>query len=182
CILNQAQAIKEKTSAVDPDLAGELERKGIARESYTVRALDMLRRLIAKRMTDTARDVPHFSLSIAIEVDALLAFRANFNYGQDARVSVNDLIIKAVGIALQRCPEANVSYTPKGMIQHHASDVSFAVAMEGGLITPIIRGAEVKPLQEIALEAKNLAQRGRVKRLKPEEYTGGTFTVSNLGM
>lgn len=180
--MNQLQASVQVVPVVDPDLATELEQRGIMPASYTVRPLDMLRRLIARRMTDASRDIPHFSLNVAIEVDALLAFRAKFNADLDIRVSVNDLIIKAVGLALQRCPEANVSYMPNGLVQHLSEDVAFAVAMEGGLVTPIVRNAGAKPLGEIALEAKDLAERGRIKRLKPNEYVGGTFTVSNLGM
>lgn len=169
-------------AAIDAELVTELEQLGIPPGSYQLRALDGLRRLIARRMTDAARDIPHFSLNAIIEVDDLLAFRARINEGQETRVSVNDLIIKAAAVALERCPEANVSYTDKGVIHHVSADVAFAVAMEGGLVTPIVRDAAKKVPAIIARETRDLAERGRVKRLKPAEYYGGTFTVSNLGM
>jgi pyruvate dehydrogenase E2 component (dihydrolipoamide acetyltransferase) len=98
------------------------------------------------------------------------------------KVSVNDMIIKAAAAALKRAPEANASYTPDGIAMHHHADISMAVAVEGGLITPIIFQAETKGLAQIARESKDLAERARTRKLKPEEYLGGTFSISNLGM
>jgi pyruvate dehydrogenase E2 component (dihydrolipoamide acetyltransferase) len=166
----------------DPELVAELEQMGIPAGTYEVLPLDRLRGLVARRMTEAARDIPHFSLSATIEVNAFLAARARFNDAQEVRVSVNDLVIKAVGMTLDRCQGVNASYTPKGIILHKSADVAFAVAMEGGLVTPIVRDAGAKPIAALAQETKDLAARGKMKRLKPAEYTGGTFTVSNLGM
>jgi pyruvate dehydrogenase E2 component (dihydrolipoamide acetyltransferase) len=145
----------------------------------------MMRRVIARRMTESFRDVPHFPLTIDIEINRLLDGRAHINAlleKEGVKVSVNDLVIKAAATALKRVPEANASYSPGGIAMHHHADVAFAVAIEGGLITPIIRAAETKGLAQIAHEAKDLAERARIKKLKPEEFQGGTFTVSNLGM
>jgi pyruvate dehydrogenase E2 component (dihydrolipoamide acetyltransferase) len=156
---------------------------GVPPGSYDFQPLDAVRRTIARRMTDSFRDVPHFPLLAKIEVDALLALRKELNGRPGAaRVSLNDMLIKAAGLALKRFPAANASYTPKGLIYHHHADIAVAVAIEGGLVTPIIRRAEEKPLAEISREMKDLAERGRNKRLKPEEYFGGTFSISNLGM
>lgn len=182
-VSNQAVTMSSESSPpVDEALAAELELLGIARGTYSVRPLDGLRRLVARRMTEAARDIPHFSLNATIEVDALLAFRKRVNAGQEVRASVNDLIIKAAALALMRCPGVNVSFTASGIVEHQNADVAFAVAMEGGLVTPIVFGASTKTIGEIAAETRDLAARGRIKRLKPNEYFGGTFTVSNLGM
>ena len=101
---------------------------------------------------------------------------------QGVKVSVNDLVIKAAAVALKQVPEANASYSPEGIAMHHNADIAMAVAIEGGLITPIIRKAETKGLAQIAVEAKDLAERARTRKLKPDEFLGGTFSVSNLGM
>jgi pyruvate dehydrogenase E2 component (dihydrolipoamide acetyltransferase) len=158
---------------------------GIAPGTYDLVPLDGMRRTVARRMTDSFRDVPHFPLNIDLEIDGLLAARAKINgllEKEGVKVSVNDLVIKAAAIALKRVPEANASYTPEGIAMHHHADVAMAVAVPGGLITPIIRQAELKGLAQIATEAKDLAERARSKKLKPEEFQGGTFSVSNLGM
>jgi pyruvate dehydrogenase E2 component (dihydrolipoamide acetyltransferase) len=118
-------------------------------------------------------------------MDALLAARTRINGLLEARgikVSVNDLVIKAAALALKQVPEANASFTPEGIALHRHADISTAVAVDGGLITPIIQRAEQKGLAEIALEAKDLAERARTRKLKPEEFQGGTFSISNLGM
>ena len=136
-------------------------------------------------MTDSFRDVPHFPLNIDLEIDTLLAARARINAlleKDGVKVSVNDLVIKAAAMALKRVPQANASYSPEGIAMHHHADVAVAVAVEGGLITPIVRAAETKGLAQIATEAKDLAERARNRKLKPEEFQGGTFSVSNLGM
>ena len=144
-----------------------------------------MRKTIARRLTDSFRDVPHFPLTIDLEIDALLAARAKINHlleGQGVKVSVNDIIIKAVAVALKRVPEANASYTPEGIALHKHADIAVAVAIDGGLITPIVRAAETKGLAQISAEVKDLAARAKSKKLKPEEFQGGTFSVSNLGM
>ena len=162
-----------------------LEQMGIAPGSYDLVPLDGMRRTIARRMSDSFRDVPHFPLSIDLEIDELLQARAKVNAAletQGVKVSVNDFILKAAALALRLVPEANASYTPEGLAIHHHADIAMAVAIEGGLITPIIRAAETKGLAEISREAKDLAERARTRKLKPEEFQGGTFSVSNLGM
>jgi pyruvate dehydrogenase E2 component (dihydrolipoamide acetyltransferase) len=160
-----------------------LEQMGIAPGSYDLTPLDGMKKTIARRMTDSFRDVPHFPLTLDIELDALLAARAKINAGlSDVRVSVNDMLIKAAAVALRRQPDANASYTPDGIARHHHADIAVAVAIDGGLITPIVRAAETKGLAEIAREMKDLAERARSRKLKPEEFQGGTFSISNLGM
>jgi pyruvate dehydrogenase E2 component (dihydrolipoamide acetyltransferase) len=173
------------TKAAEPRQVLSLEQMGIPPGSYDLVPLDGMRKTVARRMTDSFRDVPHFPLTIDLEIDALLAARAKINAmlePQGIKVSVNDMVIKAAAAALKRVPEANASYTPEGIAMHHHADVAMAVAVEGGLITPIIRQAETKGLAQIATEAKDLAERARTRKLKPEEFQGGTFTVSNLGM
>jgi pyruvate dehydrogenase E2 component (dihydrolipoamide acetyltransferase) len=168
-----------------PRQVQSLEQMGIAPGSYDLVPLDGMRKTVARRMTDSFRDVPHFPLNIDIEIDALLAARAKINAMLEpsgVKVSVNDMVIKAAAVALKQVPEANASYTPEGIALHHHADIAMAVAVPGGLITPIIRAAETKGLAQIAVEAKDLAARARTKKLKPEEYQGGTFSVSNLGM
>ena len=165
--------------------ARSLEQMGIAPGSYDLVPLDGMRKTVARRMTDSFRDVPHFPLSIDLEIDVLLAARGKINAMLEAegiKVSVNDLVIKAAAIALMRVPEANASYSPDGIAMHHHADIAMAVAIDGGLITPIIRAAETKGLALIAMEARDLAARARARKLKPEEYQGGTFSISNLGM
>jgi pyruvate dehydrogenase E2 component (dihydrolipoamide acetyltransferase) len=162
-----------------------LEEMGIPTGSYDLVRLDGMRKTVAKRMTESFRDVPHFPLSVDIEIDALLAARARINAlleKDGVKVSVNDMVIKAAAVALQRVPQANASYTPEGLAMHHHADIAVAVAIEGGLITPIVRAAETKGLARIATEMKDLADRARNRKLKPEEYQGGTFSISNLGM
>ena len=162
-----------------------LEQMGIPAGSYDLVPLDGMRKVIARRMTESFRDIPHFPLTVDIELDSLLAARAKINTALESRgvkVSVNDMIIKAVALALKQVPEANASYTPEGIALHHNADIAVAVAIEGGLITPIVRKAETKSLAEISIEMKDLAQRARDRKLKPEEFQGGTFSVSNLGM
>ena len=158
---------------------------GIEEGSYELVPLDGMRKTIARRLTDSFRDVPHFPLNIDIELDALLSQRKRLNErlaGEGVKISVNDFLIRASALALQKVPAANASFSPDGILQHHHSDVAVAVAMDGGLITPIIRKAEGKGLAQISVEMKELAGRARERKLKPEEYTGGTFSLSNLGM
>jgi len=169
----------------EPRKALSLEQQGIAPGSYDLIPLDGMRKAIARRLTDSFRDVPHFPLVIDCEIDGLLAARAQVNAvlePQGIKVSVNDFVMKAVAMALKAVPEANASYTPEGIAMHHHADVAMAVAIDGGLITPIIRKAETKSLAEIATESKDLAKRARDRKLKPDEFQGGTFSVSNLGM
>ncbi|CAN7352046.1 pyruvate dehydrogenase complex dihydrolipoamide acetyltransferase [Phenylobacterium sp. LjRoot164] len=172
-------------TASAPRQAQTLAQMGIPDGSYDLIPLDGMRKTVARRMTDSFRDVPHFPLTIDLEIDGLLASRAKINAmleKQGVKVSVNDLVIKAAAVALKQVPEANASYSPEGIAMHHNADIAMAVAIEGGLITPIIRKAETKGLAQIAVEAKDLAERARTRKLKPDEFQGGTFSVSNLGM
>jgi pyruvate dehydrogenase E2 component (dihydrolipoamide acetyltransferase) len=172
-------------TATAPRQVLSLEQQGIPAGSYDLIPLDGMRKTVARRMTESARDVPHFPLNIDLEIDALLTARAKINAMLEksgGKVSVNDMVIKACAVALMQVPEANASYTPEGIAMHHHADIAMAVAVPHGLITPIIRAAETKGLAAIAAEAKDLAERARNKKLKPEEYLGGTFSISNLGM
>jgi pyruvate dehydrogenase E2 component (dihydrolipoamide acetyltransferase) len=172
-------------AAAAPRQVQSLEQQGIKPGSYDLIPLDGMRRTVAKRMTESFRDVPHFPLTIEIEIDRLLEARTRVNAlleKQGVKVSVNDIVIKAAAHALKVVPAANASYTPEGIAMHHHADISMAVAIEGGLITPIVFAAETKGLAQIAKETKDLAERARSRKLKPEEFQGGTFSVSNLGM
>ncbi len=143
-----------------------------------------MRKAIARRLTESARDVPHFNLSMDVGLDTLLDYRKRLNDREDAdyRISVNDFVIKAVAVALMRVPACNVSYTEDAILYYNRADISVAVAIEGGLITPVIRDAANKGLGTISAEIKALAARAREGKLQPDEYEGGTFTISNLGM
>ncbi len=160
----------------DPMLANMPAFEAVANSS--------MRKVIAKRLTESARDIPHFNVSADIELDALLALRSELNgkEGADYKISVNDLIIKAVAVALKRQPDCNVAYTDEAILKFSRVDVSMAVAVEGGLITPIIKDAGSKGLATISAEAKELAGKARDGKLAPEDFQGGTFTISNLGM
>jgi pyruvate dehydrogenase E2 component (dihydrolipoamide acetyltransferase) len=143
-----------------------------------------MRKAIARRLTESARDVPHFNLSMDVGLDTLLDYRKRLNDREDAdyRISVNDFVIKAAAVALMRVPASNVSYTEDAILYYNRADISVAVAIEGGLITPVIRDAANKGLGAISTETKALAARAREGKLQPDEYEGGTFTISNLGM
>jgi pyruvate dehydrogenase E2 component (dihydrolipoamide acetyltransferase) len=162
-----------------------LEQQGIRPGSYDLVPLDLMRKTIAKRMTASFRDVPHFPLTIDLEIDALLKARGEINKrfaDNGVKISVNDMCIKAAALALKLVPEANASYTPDGIAMHHHADIGVAVAIPHGLITPIVWAAETKGLAQISHEMTDLADRARNKKLKPEEFQGGTFTISNMGM
>ena len=180
-----AAAPASTPAAAAPREHKSLEQMGIPAGSYDLIPLDGMRKTVARRMTDSFRDVPHFPLTLDIEIDELLAARTKINgllEKSGVKVSVNDFVMKAAAMALVKVPEANASYSPEGIAMHHHADIAMAVAIPGGLITPIIRKAETKGLAQIATEAKDLAARARDKKLKPEEFQGGTFSVSNLGM
>ena len=181
----QAAAPKAAASAAAPAEVKSLESLGIAPGSYDLVPLDGMRRTIARRLTESFRDVPHFPLSVDLEIDRLLDARKRINGALDSRgirISVNDLLIKACALALKAVPEANASFTPDGIAMHHHADVAVAVAIEGGLITPIVREAENRTLADISTAMRDLAERARNRKLKPEEFQGGTFSLSNLGM
>jgi pyruvate dehydrogenase E2 component (dihydrolipoamide acetyltransferase) len=180
-----APAPAAATPAAAPASGDYFEQHGIPAGTYDLVPLDAMRKVIARRMAASFKEVPHFPLTIDIEIDRLMEARSRINgmlKGEDVRVSVNDIIIKASAMALKRVPDANASYSPSGLAMHHHADVAFAVALDHGLITPIVRAAETKGLAQIAAETKDLAERARGRKLKPDEFMGGTFTVSNLGM
>jgi pyruvate dehydrogenase E2 component (dihydrolipoamide acetyltransferase) len=144
---------------------------------------DGMRRTVARRLTESVQSIPHFNLTIDVEIDKLLALRKEVNAADESyKVSVNDFVLRASALALQKVPEVNASWSDAAMIYHSASDVALAVAIDGGLITPIIFNANQKSVVQIAREAKDLAERARTRKLKPEEFQGGSFAVSNLGM
>jgi pyruvate dehydrogenase E2 component (dihydrolipoamide acetyltransferase) len=158
--------------------------------SYEVVPHDNMRKIIAQRLTESKLTIPHFYLTIDCAIDRLLAAREEINVtapkdkdGKPAyKISVNDFVIKALALALQKVPEANVTWTESALLKHKHSDVGVAVAIKGGLITPVVRKAEQKSLSTISNEMKDFAARARARRLKPEEYQGGSTAVSNLGM
>jgi pyruvate dehydrogenase E2 component (dihydrolipoamide acetyltransferase) len=151
--------------------------------------LDGMRRTIAARLTEAKQTIPHFYLTMDVDLDALLALRVEANAGAPKkggeavyRLSVNDFVIKALALALQRVPAANAVWAGDRILRFRHSDIGVAVAIDGGLITPVIRNAEQKSLSAISNEMKELAERARAKRLKPSEYQGGSTAISNLGM
>ena len=184
-------AAQAPTTAAAPASMSDKQILGLYEEgSYEMVPHDGMRRTIAQRLTASTQTVPHFYLTMDCNIGKLLTAREEINAaapkdkdGKPAyKLSVNDFVIKALAVALQRVPEANVSWSEAGMLKHRHSDIGVAVALPGGLITPIIRQAELKSLSVIANEGKDLIARARVKKLKPQEYQGGTSSVSNLGM
>jgi len=145
--------------------------------------LSSMRRTIAKRLEESKRTIPHFYLTVDVEIDKLLALRKQIKAtSEDYNISVNDFIIKACAMALRKHPAANVQYAGDKLLQFKRADISVAVAIEGGLITPVIRGADSKSLNDISTEMRELAGKAREGKLKPEEFQGGSFSISNLGM
>ncbi|CUX17142.1 pyruvate dehydrogenase complex dihydrolipoamide acetyltransferase [Agrobacterium fabrum] len=157
--------------------------------SYELVPHDGMRKVIAKRLVESKQTVPHFYVSVDCELDTLLALRAQLNAAAPEKdgkpvykLSVNDMVIKALALSLRDVPDANVSWTESAMVKHKHSDVGVAVSIPGGLITPIIRKAEEKSLSTISNEMKDYGKRAKERKLKPEEYQGGTTAVSNMGM
>ena len=143
--------------------------------------LSSMRRVIAQRLSEVKPGVPHFYLSVEIEMDEAMKIRQEAQ-SLETKVSVNDIVVKAAAIALRRVPKVNVSLQGDRFVQYSTADVGIAVAIDDGLITPVIRDADMKGLATISAEARDLAERARKRSLRPEEYTGGSITVSNLGM
>jgi len=163
--------------------------KNFAEGSYELVKHDGMRKTIARRLQESKQTIPHFYVTVDCELDALLALRAELNKAAPVKddkpaykLSVNDMVIKALALALRDVPNANVSWTDENMVMHKHSDVGVAVSIPGGLITPIIRSAELKTLSAISGEMKDLGSRARERKLKPEEFQGGTTAVSNMGM
>ncbi|MBO6509853.1 MAG: pyruvate dehydrogenase complex dihydrolipoamide acetyltransferase [Roseibium sp.] len=177
-------------AAPAPSQSADQVLKLFDEDSYELVPHDGMRKTIAKRLTESKQTIPHFYVSVDCELDALLALRAQLNGaaatdkdGKPAyKLSVNDMTIKALALALRDVPDANVSWTDDNMVMHKHADVGVAVSIPGGLITPIIRRAEEKPLSVISNEMKDYGKRAKERKLKPEEYQGGTTAVSNMGM
>ena len=165
-----------QAAMISTDLAGPAP--------YEVVPLNTMRKTIARRLSEAKSTVPHFYLSVDIELDQLLTARKALNTAADGayKLSVNDLILKACGMALMKVPKANATWADEGIRLYQRADIAVAVATEGGLITPVVRGANLKGLAAISTEMKDLAERARASKLMPEEYQGGSFTLSNLGM
>ena len=176
--------------SIAPSMSDQQVRALFEDGSYEVVPHDGMRRTIAQRLTASVQTIPHFYLTMDCDIGKLVAAREEINKAAPTdkdkkplyKLSVNDFVIKAMAVALQRIPNCNVSWTDGGMLKHKHSDVGVAVAMPGGLITPIIRKAETKSLSTISSEMKDYAARARARKLKPDEYQGGTTAVSNLGM
>jgi pyruvate dehydrogenase complex dihydrolipoamide acetyltransferase, long form len=191
----EAPAPAEKTAAAPAakPMSDDAVLKLFEPGSYELVPHDGMRKTIARRLTEAKNTIPHFYLTVDCEIDALLALRTQLNAAAPVKktdkgdqpaykLSVNDMVIKALALSLRDVPDANVSWTDAAMVRHHHADIGVAVAIPGGLITPIVRRAEEKSLSAISNEMKDLATRARTRKLKPEEYQGGSSAVSNLGM
>ena len=151
--------------------------------AYVDRPINSMRKVIAERLTQSKQQVPHFYLTVDCHLDALMNLRKDINAClEEDRLSVNDFIIRAAALALIKVPDANVSWQGTALRHYQSADIAVAVAIDNGLITPIVRAAHMKPLREISKEMKQLAEKARAGKLQPDEFQGGTFTVSNLGM
>ncbi|MDQ2082625.1 pyruvate dehydrogenase complex dihydrolipoamide acetyltransferase [Xanthobacteraceae bacterium Astr-EGSB] len=181
-----AAAAPGPVAAMSDDKVRALFEEG----SYEVVPHDNMRKIIAQRLVQAKQTIPHFYLTVTCTIDKLLAAREDINAaapkGEDGKpaykLSVNDFVIKAMAQALVRVPDANVTWTEGGMLKHKHADIGVAVAIPGGLITPVIRQAETKTLTQISAEMKDYAARARARKLKPHEYQGGSTAISNLGM
>jgi pyruvate dehydrogenase E2 component (dihydrolipoamide acetyltransferase) len=186
-------AVSQAPAAAPKGMSDDAILKLFEEGSYELIPHDNMRKTIARRLVEAKSTVPHFYLTLDCEIDALLALRKQLNDAAPTvkgekgeqpayKLSVNDLVIKAMAMALKAVPDANVSWSEGGMLKHRHADVGVAVSIPGGLITPIVRKADEKTLSVISNEMKDLAARARNRKLKPEEYQGGTTAVSNLGM
>ncbi len=180
-----APAAAPAAAAMASGPSTEVVLKTYADRPFKEVSLNGMRKTIAARLTEAKQSVPHFYLRRDIELDALMTFRAELNDKLSARgvkLSVNDFIIKACALALQQIPEANAVWAGDRVLQFEKSDVAVAVAIEGGLFTPVLKDAEAKSLSALSAEMKDLAKRARDRKLAPHEYQGGSFAISNLGM
>jgi len=178
-------AVSATTPAPAPSVSGDAVAKIYADREFTEIPLDGMRKTIAARLTEAKQTIPHFYLRRDIKIDNLLSFRGQLNKQLESRgikLSVNDFIIKACALALQTVPAANAVWASDRVLQLTPSDVAVAVAIEGGLFTPVLKDAEQKSLSTLSAEMKDLATRARSKKLAPHEYQGGSFAISNLGM
>jgi pyruvate dehydrogenase E2 component (dihydrolipoamide acetyltransferase) len=181
---SQPQAAPQTPSTTTPAAKGPDARQlaDMLGMAYEALPSSGFRKTIAKRLTEAKQTVPHFYLTLDCRIDALLELRKRYNESADTKSSVNDFVIRAAALALRKVPGANVSWTDEAILAYRDVDISVAVATPNGLITPIVRNADTKSLREIATEMRDLAARARDGKLKPAEYQGGTFSISNLGM
>jgi pyruvate dehydrogenase E2 component (dihydrolipoamide acetyltransferase) len=184
-----AAATAAPAAAAPKGMSDDAVLKNFAEGSYELVKHDGMRKTIARRLQESKQTIPHFYVTVDCELDALLKLRSELNKAAPLKddkpvykLSVNDMVIKALALALRDVPNANVSWTDENMVMHKHSDVGVAVSIPGGLITPIIRSAELKTLSAISNEMKDLGKRAKDRKLKPEEYQGGTTAVSNMGM
>jgi len=180
-----APATPAPAGAMPTGASAETVKKMFADRDYTEVALDGMRKTIAARLTEAKQTIPHFYLRRDVQLDALMAFRATLNKqleGRGIKLSVNDFIIKACANALQAVPDCNAVWAGDRILKLKPSDVAVAVAIEGGLFTPVLRDAHQKSLSALSAEMKDLAGRAKTKKLAPHEYQGGSFAISNLGM
>lgn len=190
----EAAAAPQATASAAPaaapkGMSQDAVLKNFAEGSYELVKHDGMRKTIARRLQESKQTIPHFYVTVDCELDALLKLRSELNKSAPVKddkpaykLSVNDMVIKALALSLRDVPDANVSWTDENMVKHKHSDVGVAVSIPGGLITPIIRSAELKTLSAISGEMKDLGKRAKERKLKPEEYQGGTTAVSNMGM
>jgi pyruvate dehydrogenase E2 component (dihydrolipoamide acetyltransferase) len=185
----QAAASTAPAAAPPKGMSDDAVLKNFAEGSYDLVKHDGMRKTIARRLQESKQTIPHFYVTVDCELDALLKLRSELNKAAPLKddkpaykLSVNDMVIKALALALRDVPDANVSWTDENMVMHKHSDVGVAVSIPGGLITPIVRSAELKTLSAISNEMKDLGKRAKDRKLKPEEYQGGTSSVSNMGM
>lgn len=163
--------------------SAEVETRPPAPAAGRLEKHSMMRRTIARRLTESKQTVPHFYLRASCEVGALLALRAQINDGQtEAKLSINDFVVRAAALALRQTPAANLSWTDEGMLHYDSVDIAVAVSTPRGLVTPVVRDVDAKPIRLLSQEIRDLAARGREGKLSPDEYRGGSSSVSNLGM
>ncbi|WP_020205443.1 pyruvate dehydrogenase complex dihydrolipoamide acetyltransferase [Cupriavidus sp. WS] len=178
--VEQAAAVPAPASA--PPVAPQAQANTPATAAFTEIPHSNMRRTIARRLGESKSTIPHFYLTADCRMERLLALRAEINATAPRKISVNDFVVRAVAVALREVPAANVGWTDAAMRQYHQADIAVAVSTDAGLITPIVRAADQKPLSRISEEIADLAARARASQLRPEEYQGGSFSVSNLGM
>jgi pyruvate dehydrogenase E2 component (dihydrolipoamide acetyltransferase) len=178
----RASAATPLPAQLVPERRIEARPAAAAPSDDLVKPLSMMRRTIAARLMEAKQTVPHFYLTADVDMDAAMEFREQVAQVHGAKLSVNDLVLKACALALRKIPEANASFGEEAITQHARVDIGMAVAIDDGLITPVIRDADKKTIGQIASEAREMAKRARDRKLRPEEYTGATFSVSNLGM
>jgi pyruvate dehydrogenase E2 component (dihydrolipoamide acetyltransferase) len=181
-----APAAPQAASEAKPAAAPAPAASGVSDETpHEIVKLSNMRKVIARRLSESMQQSPHIYLTVDIQLDALLKLRGQLNASLEARgvkLSVNDLLIKALAVALMEVPDCNVSFAGETLVKYKRADISVAVAIPGGLITPIIKGADAKGVAAIATEAKDLAARAKEGKLLPSEYQGGTASISNMGM